>query len=137
MVGSGMGGKVSEAAQTVGEAVVKPVVDEFGKAVEEGAQTIAGSQSSQDPQIQQRKQEEEQKRKDWALRVIDWNKKLDADLQKVRQQKQQAEQQRLQSMQQQTQKEQAQIIEKQQKKAQLTAVEREARKTELKGGVGG
>jgi len=64
----GAKGNVGQLIADIGEAVVKPVVDEVGKAIEEGGQSIAGtgqfSSNPSSPQEQQKKKLEEQKRKE-------------------------------------------------------------------------
>lgn len=125
--GSGLKGFVTES-------LVKPVVDEVGKALEVGVQSVTGT-GSMDPATQQKKQEEDAKRKDWALKVIAWNRKLDDDARRVRMEKQQQEQQRLQVQTQEEQAKKQQIVVKKQQQAQVV---REAQtRSEVRKGVGG
>ena len=133
------GGKsgIGQLATDIGEAVIKPVVDEVGKVIEEGAQSIVGTPKALDPAVQQKKKVEEEKRKQWALKVIDWNKQLELAQQKVRQENLQKLQAQQQEEQQKKQVKQFRVIEKQQKDQQLTQIQREATKAERKGGVGG
>lgn len=88
-----------------------------------------------DPQVQQKKQEEDQKRKAWALKVIDWNKNLEAAQAKVRQEETQKRQ--VQNQQEEKAKEvkQFQLVKKQQK--QMNVAQVAERRTEIKKGVGG
>lgn len=130
---SGLG----QLATDVGEAVVKPVVDEVGKAIEEGAQSIVGTPKALDPAVQQKKKAEEEKRKQWALGVIDWNKQLEEAQQKVRRENLQKLQSQKQQKQQEKRVEQFKMVEKEQKQKQLTRIQIEATKAERKGGVGG
>lgn len=131
---------IGQMAVDVKEAVVKPVADEVGKAIEEGVQSVVSGPKIQDPQAQQKQQEkqaEEQKRKAWALRVIEWNKKIDEEQKKVRDQNQQKIVQAQQEEKEKQKVHQFQVMEQQKKDQQLTETQRAARKTELKGGVGG
>ncbi len=116
------------------EAVVKPVVDEVGKAIEVGVQSVMGT--TPDPAAKQKKDEENAKKKDWALKVIAWNKKLDEDARRVRMEKQQQEHQKQQVQAQEDQaKKQEVVVKKQQQQAQVV---REAQtRSEVRKGVGG
>lgn len=130
---------IGQMAGDVREAVVKPVADEVGKAIEEGVQSVVSGPKVQDPQAQQKQQEkqvEEQKRKAWAIRVIDWNKKLNDEQQKVRQQQQQKQQSEQQEQKEKQQVKQFQIIEKKKKELPQAVMESQ-RKAELKKGIGG
>lgn len=132
---------IKSAAVSIGEAVVKPVIDELGKAIEEGVSSvISGPQvNSQDPQAQQniqQKQAEEQKRIAWAKHVIDWNKQIEEAQAKVRKEAEQKKQQQTQGEQQKEKVEQFKLVEKKEKQ-QLTATQVAQRQTELKRGVGG
>lgn len=132
-----IGGALKQAAVDVGEAVVKPVTDEVGKAVEQGAQSTFASPQV-DPAILQQKQVEGQKRKAWAIKVIEWNKNLQAAQQKVRQETQQKELQKKQEEQQQKEKvQQYRVIEQQKKQQQFSVAQLAERKAEIKRGPGG
>lgn len=133
----GVKGVVADTIKDVHEAVVKPVVDEVGKAIEEGAQSIVGSNKPLDPVAQQKKQEEEQKRKQWAEKTIDWYKKIDQDQAKVRAENLQKQQAKQAEENQQKQVKQYSVLEQQKKSANITAVQAAARKTEQRRGVGG
>lgn len=133
-VKSNLGQLVSD----IGEAAVKPVVDEVGKAIETATAPLVGqSPKPQSPADVQKKQQEEQKRKNYAIRVIEWNKKLQENQAKVRQQREQQLQARQQEEQRKSQVRQFELVEKEKKDQHLTATQLAARKTELKGGVGG
>ncbi|KKS70760.1 MAG: hypothetical protein UV41_C0014G0014 [Candidatus Daviesbacteria bacterium GW2011_GWA2_42_7] len=120
----------------VGEAVVKPVTDEVGKAIESGVQsTVSGPQI--DPAVQQQKQMEDQKRKAWAIKVIEWNKNLQAAQAKVRQEAQQKTLQQKQEEDSQKQKVQQYKVVEQQKRQQVMAVQQAQTRTEVKKGPGG
>lgn len=128
---------IGQAVADIGETVIKPVVDEVGKAIEEGVQSVVGSSAPQDPQTQQQKQAEEQKRKQWAMHVIDWHKNLQASQQQVRMQKQQAQQAKQQEeVHEKQQVKQFKIIQNQ-KRAEMNAAQVAERHTEIKKGVGG
>jgi hypothetical protein len=128
---------LSQAAADITEAVVKPVADEVGQAIEQGVQSVVSTPKPVDPVAQQKKQQEEQKRKEWALKVIEFNKQLQSAQQQVRQENQQKQSEEQQKKQEEAQVKQYKIVEKQKKDQQLTTTQREARKTELRGGVGG
>ncbi|MFH0937565.1 MAG: hypothetical protein V1808_04740 [Candidatus Daviesbacteria bacterium] len=131
---------IKGAVADVNEAVVKPVVDEVGKAIEEGVQSVVSGPpkaSPQDPATQQTKQAEETKKKAWATHVIDWYKKIDEEQAKVRQAKQQELTQKQQEEQQKKEVKQFESLQQEKKKEQLTAVQLAARATEIKRGVGG
>ncbi|OGE20332.1 hypothetical protein A3A14_02255 [Candidatus Daviesbacteria bacterium RIFCSPLOWO2_01_FULL_43_38] len=132
-----IGGALKQAAVDVGEAVVKPVTDEVGKAIESGVQsTVSGPQI--DPAVQQQKQMEDQKRKAWAIKVIEWNKNLQAAQAKVRQEAQQKTLQQKQEEEAQKQKvQQYRVIEQQKKQQQMSVAQLAARKTEIRRGPGG
>lgn len=138
------GGKsgLTQVTNELQESIVKPVVDEVGKAIEEGVQAVLGSGPMavrpQDPAVEQKKKQEEAQRKQWALKVIDWNRKLQEAQTKVRQENQQQQMQQQQEEVEQKKVKQFKIIEKKQKQQQqLTQAQMAERKTELKKGVGG
>lgn len=130
---------IGQIAKDVSEAVVKPVTDEVGKAIEEGAQSVMGmpAQKPLDPAEQQKKQEEDLKKKMWAVKVINWNKQLDMAQGKVRQENQQKQQQTKQEEDEKKKVKQYEVLQQQKKGQQMTALQKESRKTEIKGGVGG
>lgn len=127
---------IGAAASLVGEAIVKPVVDEVGKAIEEGAQTTFGSSNPAQHQPKA-ETEEEQKRKQRAIEVIEWHRKIEEAQKQERERKKQQLLAQQQTEQQDKQKEQFEVVEKQQKNKQLTQVQIEATKAERKGGLGG
>jgi hypothetical protein len=133
----GIKGALASLPSDVVEAVVKPVTDEIGKAIEEGVTAVVqGPQAvkSLNPQVQAQKKADEDKRRQWALRVIDWNKKLSEDQSKVQMQKQQ---QKVQDDQQKKQEDQVKQFKVEQKKKE-TPAELQARNTsETRKGVGG
>lgn len=131
-----IGGALKQAAVDVGEAVAKPVSDEVGKAIEQGVQSTVASPQI-DPAAQQQKQEEDQKRRDWAIKVIEWNKNLQASQAKVREEQQQKELQKKQEEEQEKQKVQQYKVVQQQKRQQVMAVKQAQTRTEVKKGPGG
>lgn len=134
----GIKGAIGQAVQDLGEAVVKPVAEEVGKAIEEGVQSIVSGPPqplSQDQDIQQQKQLEEQKKLAWAKRVIEWNRKLQEGQDKVRREKQQELLRKQQEEQEKKRVKQFKVIE--QKKKQLPGELFYKGKVEFKRGVGG
>lgn len=134
-----IGGAIKQTGTDISEAVIKPVADEVGKAIEEGAQSVMGApmQKPLDTVEQKKKQEAEEKKKQWAMSVINWNKQLDSAQTKVRQKRQQQEQQKKQEEEEKKKVKQYEVMQQQKKSQQMTALQRESRKTEIKGGVGG
>lgn len=132
-------GAIKQIGTDMGEAVIKPVTDEVGKAIEEGAQAIIGTpvQKPIDPVEQKKKQEEDLKKKQWAMNVINWNKQLDVAQQKVRQEEKQKIQQKNQEEDEKKKIKQYEVMQQERKGQQMTALQKESRKTEIKGGVGG
>lgn len=130
-------GGVKQAISEVGAALIKPVTDEVGKAIEQGAQSIVGSPQL-DPGLQQQKKLAESKRRQEVLRRLDWFKKLAADQQKVGQAKKQQGQilaQEEQRKKQILQFESTNKLGKQQ--AAAIAIKNAQTRTETKKGVGG
>lgn len=135
----GIGGALKQTAADVGEAVAKPVKDEVGKAIEEGVQSvIRGTQAKlPDPLEQKKKQEEELKKKRWAMRVIEWNKQLDEAQKKVRQENQQKITQQKQEEDEKKKVKQFKVMEGQKKKQDFSQAQLAERRAEIKRGVGG
>lgn len=133
-------GAVKQTAADINEAVIKPAGEELGKAIEEGVNTsLFAPPKPLDPLVQQKKQEEEQKKKTWALRVIDWYKKIQEEQKKVREAKKQTEMVKTKEEEEEKKKkkvEQYKAVEKQ-KVSQDLGVLQAQRKTEIRGGVGG
>jgi len=127
------------AVKDVGEAAIKPVVDEVGKAIEEGVQSVASGpkQKAADPAVQQKKAEDEAKRRVWAEHVITWNQNIQASQDKVRQEEQQKLIRKKQEEQKVQEVKQYKAIEAQKKDQQMTNIQKEQTKSERKGGVGG
>lgn len=121
----------------VAEAVVKPVADEVGKAIEEGITSIIqGPQAVKtlNPQVQAKKKVDEDKRRQWALKVIDWNRKLSEDQSKVKMQNQQKQSQEEQKK---KQEEQVKQFKVEQKKKEIPAALAARNTSETRKGVGG
>ncbi|MDD5147640.1 MAG: hypothetical protein PHV63_03800 [Candidatus Daviesbacteria bacterium] len=121
-----------EVAQVVGE-VAKDVKDSVGQAIEQGVQSVVGTQLT--PQQIQQKQLEDQKKLAETRRKIDFYKQTDQAQKQVREENKQKEMQKLQNQQ---QEEQVVEIKKEQKKRQpINPATFYAGKAEFKRGVGG
>lgn len=118
-----------ETTETVGE-VAKDVKDAVGQALEQGVQSITGSQLT--PQQIQQKQQAEQKRLSDTRK---WLQDVEIAQQKVRAENKQKEEQRLQAQKQEEQV--AEIEEKQEKEKPVNPAIAYAGKVEIKRGVGG
>lgn len=128
---------LSQIGADVREAVVKPVTDEVGKAIEEGAQSVVGVTAKPvDPMVQQKKQEEELKKKQWAIQTIQRYKQIDEAQKKVREEKKQKEFQETQKEEEQKKVKQYELIKKRQERLPQQVAEAQ-RRTEVKKGVGG
>lgn len=129
---------LSQLSSDINEAVVKPVSDEVGKALESAVTSVFGNsipQQNIDPKVQAEKKQEEEKRKLQAIQTLNkWTQNLESDLQKVRQSKQQQEQQRLQKQQEEKKVKQFKVQEKKQKSNAALASKNT---TESRKGVGG
>lgn len=129
-------------AQNIGEAVVKPVVDEVGKAIEIGAQSVLNknpqqlqqTSSAMDPMQQQQVKQEEQIGLVDARRKIKYWQDLSAAQSKVREDQKKKEQERTQED---TQKKKIKQFEIQEKKKDNIALKQAQTKTESRKGVGG
>jgi hypothetical protein len=80
--------------QLIQEAVIKPVVDEVGKGIETGVQSVVSGnmqtkQQQSDAQNPQQKQVEEQKKMGFWRHVLDRYRRIDQEQAQVRAQKQQ------------------------------------------------
>lgn len=133
---------VKGAVQNIGEAVVKPVAEEFGKAVEQGIQTVVQGPQNITPQqkpldVDQGRQLKEQKELAEARRKIAWWKSLGEAQREVREQEKQKKLQAQQSFgeaqDKQNQIKQFEVV----KKKQDIALAAAQRKVEIKRGVGG
>lgn len=121
--------------EDLNEAVVKPVTDEVGKALEQGVQTvISGPKQTQNPQNPQAKQAETQAKLAESRRKIKWWQDLEEAQRRVRDQEKQkiVQKQSLDSARD-KQIKQFEIV----KQKENLALNRAQRKTEIKGGVGG
>ena len=134
--------------EDVSEAVVKPIQDEVGQAIEQGVQSVTGktplpqddSQSNAfSPEELQSKKLEDQKKLKEAQYKIQWWKKLDEQQRSVREMQRQKNEQRLQVIAQEQKKKeevkQFQLVEKKQKLNESQARSQAERKAGR--GVGG
>lgn len=134
----GLKGAITQTIADVAEAVIKPPAEEGMKAIEEGITTIVQGPAATklDPATIHKKQADEEKRKQWALKVIEWNKNLQEGEQKIKAEKLQKTQQEEQEEQRAKEIKQFKVVDKQKK--ELTATQLASRKSEIKGrGVGG
>lgn len=110
--GKGVIGQFTEETGEVLKEVVNDVKDSVGEALEQGFQSVAGTQLT--PQQIQQKQAEDQKEIAENRRKIAFYQQTAQEQQQVRQQNQQKEQQRLQAQQQETQQEEIEEIQAEQ-----------------------
>jgi hypothetical protein len=120
--------------EDVSDAVVKPVSDEVGKAIESGVQAVVVGPKQLTPQQLQQKQTDTTNQLTEARRKITWWKSLDEAQKKVREEQKQKQMQTQQVDQQQKQVKQFEIT---QKKKEDINLQRAKTKTEIRGGVGG
>lgn len=113
MLDSGGSGNqfASEMKSTVVE-VAKDVKDSVGQAIEQGVQSIVGTQLT--PQQIQQKQKEEQQELEKARKVINYYKTLGVDIKKAQEERKQKEMQRLKQTQEEEQMKKAQKAQMQQ-----------------------
>lgn len=133
------GGKsgLAQIGSDLQEAVVKPISDEVGKALESATSSITGNFPTQnlDPKVQSEKKAAEGQRKIQATAVINsWKERLQADLQKVRSDNLQKEKSRLETKSQEEKVKQYKVSEK---KKQVNVALMAKNTTESKKGVGG
>lgn len=125
-------------ATDINEAVVKPVADEVGKAIEQGTQSVVyGSQATSvnPPKSPEQIKQEEQKKLAEARRKIAWYKNLSEAQAKIRQEQKEKEAEKLKVEKEKKEIKQFEVVKKQQSQA---AIVKEAQtKTEVKKGVGG
>lgn len=121
-----------EVIETTSE-VAKDVKDEVGQIIEQGAQSVAGTQLT--PQQLQQQKQEEQKKLTKVRNDIAWYKNIDEEQKRVREQLKQKEMQRLQS--QKEEKEVEEIKEVKKKQQPVNPALAFVGKPEKKGGVGG
>ena len=144
--GGGIKTGVGQFAADTGEAIVEPVKDAFGEAIEQGVQAIipGPQQAPQDPQAAQKfqqeqaqKQEENQAKRQWAEAIIARYRKTDDEQAAVRMKQKQEDNMKQQEEQQEKQEKGFELQKQEQKSADLTAIQQAARRTEIKGGLGG
>ncbi len=137
-------GSIGGTFEDIGEAVVKPVVDEVGKMVEIGAQSVGVPKANPDPRqnpgqnqptsdIATKQVEEQQKIARWRF-WLNRQKQLSNEQKRVRDETKQKETQRLQVETEEKKIKQFEIVKKE-KKNQVLA--QQQRKTEIRGGIGG
>lgn len=144
--GGGIKANIGQFAADVGEALVDPVKDSVGEAIEQGVQAVVPTQKPipQDPQEAQKqqqdqakKQEENAKNLQWANQTIARYEKIEEEIAQIRMKKKQEEQQKQQEEQQEKQVKGFELQQQNQKSADLTALQNAKARTETKGGVGG
>lgn len=122
-------------AKDVGEAVIKPVGDEFQKAVEAGVSSVIGTgQMVQDPkkiEEQKKKKEEEQKK---ITNIKQYLQQLQAQEQRYKQQKIEENQKKQQGTQEEQDKKQVKQFEVAKKRQAMTEVAIKQRQVEIKRG---
>lgn len=127
---------IGQLVALVGEAVVNPVKEEVGRALEEGVSGVLGTPiAQQDPNARQKRLADEANRKQHAEKVIAWYQKIDQEQAKIRQQKLQEQQSKQQEESQKKQVQQFELSKRNQPPPQ--AVAEAQRKTEVKKGIGG
>lgn len=131
-------GVVGQAVADVSEAVIHPVAQEVKQDVTEGIESIigGGSHAPQDPNMQAQKKLEEEKRKQWALSVIERNRQLDEQLKKIRQAKEQQRMQQNQEVKQEKRVKQFKVVQKQQLTKQIQ-IQRSQSERKVGKGLGG
>lgn len=122
--------------EDINEAVVKPVTDEVGKAIEIGVKSVMGTPTptSAPPQDPSQAKLEDQKKYAEVKRKIDFWKKLDEEQKRIRDEQKQKQLQQRQVVAEEKQVKQFETVKKQNRNI---ALERAKAKTEIKGGVGG
>lgn len=132
----GIKGAIQQLPADVSEAVVKPVIDEVGKVLEEGASTVVYGPPplKVNPQVQAQKKADDEKKKAWALGVIEWNKKLSEEQSRVRMEE---KQKNLQAEADKKQEERVRQFKIEEKKRAIPAALAARNTTEAKKGVGG
>ncbi|OGE16163.1 hypothetical protein A3F00_04510 [Candidatus Daviesbacteria bacterium RIFCSPHIGHO2_12_FULL_37_11] len=130
-----IGGTFEDVGETINQSVVTPVVDEIGKAIETGIQSVVGTPAQTAQQKQQKADEDQQKMAGWRWRLQKIKELKDAqkkDREEKAQKELQAKQQEEQSEKEETQIDQFEIVKKSRE------VNPEAKgKIEIKRGVGG
>lgn len=142
----GIAAGIGQFAQDVGEALVEPVKDQVGEAIEQGVQAVAPPKQQPSPQTPQqlreqqaeqvKKREEEKKRLDWAQATIARYQKIEEEQAAVRAKKKQEEQVKQQEEEVEKQELGFELQQKEQK-SQDIALQQAKTKTEVRGGVGG
>lgn len=128
-------GVVGQVVADVSASVIHPVAQEVKSAVTEGIESIIGGGSAvlQDPKIKLQKKLEEEKRKQWALSVIEKNRQLDEQLKKIRQAKDATRMQQQQEVKQEKDVKQFKVVQKQQLTKQIQIQRSQAERKAGKG----
>ena len=144
----GIGGVVSQAAKSIGEAIARPTAQAAKDMGQVAVESLTGSNQQQstqppqdqgpkvDPAVQQQRQVQDQKKASWAMSVINRYKEIDAKIEQIRQARKQKEQQKEQEESQLKQVKQFELQEKKQRRQQDLAATRAARSREQKHGAG-
>lgn len=132
------GGFGTAVSEVVG-AIVEPVKDEVGQAIETGVQSVLGTTPTpQDPAAKQQREAEEKKKIAEQRWIINKNDQLDKELAAVRQKKAEETQKLEQANQQQDQVQQFQAVQRDQRREAIKRQVQEAKtKSETRRGVGG
>ncbi len=117
----------------VAEAVIKPVKDEIGQAIEVGVQSVTGKTPT--PQQTLQKQQEDQKKMADVQRRLQWWKNIEAQQKGLSMQKKQEDLQKKSDQKQEQKVKQFEIVQKE--RSLETAVKQAQTKTEIKGRLGG
>lgn len=130
-----MPGTIRNSANSIGEAVVNPVKDEVGLALEQGVSSIMGTNlKPTDPKEEAKKKADDQKKRQNILRFLN---QFNTDKQRYEVLKQQEEQRKQAEEQQKTQEKmkikQLQIV----KKQKVEAITQAQTRMEAKKGIGG
>ena len=132
-----IGGTFEDVGEQINQSVVKPVVDEVGKAIEAGIQSVVGGQSVDPQQIQQQKSEDQKKISEWRWR-LQKIKELQEAQRKIREEEKQkllqGQQQEEQAKKEKTEVKKFEVFKKQKEVNPETAAKGKA---EIKRGVGG
>jgi hypothetical protein len=133
-----IGGTFEDIQEEVTTAVIEPIKDQVGEAIEAGVQSVIAAKPIT-PQQKQQKKQEEQKGLIEARRKIAWWQNLSADQQKVREEeKQRIEMKKQQEEQVEQQKAQSEQVKEQNKAAEVNpALAAATNKSETKKGLGG
>lgn len=134
------GGKsgIAQAFQNIGEAIVNPMKDEVGKAVEQGKQSVFNTNTKPvDPQEEALKKQTEATKMAEAQRVFKFYKDLEEAQRKAREEDKRKQMMRMQGDDQKKQEDQVKQFQIVQKKKENFALSAAKNKSETRKGVGG